>query len=55
MIENWYIDARIIEELHRDLMYEAEQRRLVRDIQQDSAKAQRPRRLAVLLALLGMQ
>ena len=55
MIENWSVQLRAVEALHQELLREAERRRLARTLRRETPKAQRPRRLAVLLALLGMQ
>ena len=57
MMDNWGMNLQLreVKRLQQELLHEADQRRLARDIQQNFAKRQRPRRLAVLLALLGMQ
>ena len=55
MNQNWYLDIRVVEELHRELRRAAEQRRLMRVIQPSSSAARRPNLLTLALALLGMQ
>ena len=57
MMDNWGMNLQLreVKRLQQQLLHEADQRRLARATQQGSAKIRRPRRLAVLLALLGMQ